>query len=278
MKYGICNEIFSGWTWDDTVDFAASLGYHGIEIAPFTFADSVEDVTAHRRREILLRARSRNLEIIGLHWLLRSPEGLSLTTKDEETRRATVDYLKSLVAFCADLEGRFMVLGSPAQRNITYGATYSEALGRMKSAMLEVLPLAREKNVYILVEPLSEKETNLLTSAKEAVGFIQDTGHPNLGLHLDVKAMSSEGEPVPGIIDRYGVYARHIHVNDPDLSGPGFGELDYVPIRKALERVGYEGYLSVEVFDFSPGPEVIAEKSIDYLKSVFEKREKGEKK
>jgi sugar phosphate isomerase/epimerase len=47
------------------------------------------------------------------------------------------------------------------------------------------------------------------------------------------------------------------------------GEVDHRPIVKALKEVGYAGYLSVEVFDYSPGAENIARQSIDYLRRVL---------
>jgi sugar phosphate isomerase/epimerase len=46
------------------------------------------------------------------------------------------------------------------------------------------------------------------------------------------------------------------------------GEVKFEPIIAALRDLGYDGYLSVEVFDFKPGPEKIAADSIRYLKQV----------
>ena len=46
MKFAICNEIFQGWTIGDTLAHAAKLGYAGVEIAPFTLADSVNDISS----------------------------------------------------------------------------------------------------------------------------------------------------------------------------------------------------------------------------------------
>ena len=37
----------------------------------------------------------------------------------------------------------------------------------------------------------------------------------------------------------------------------------------ALKQVGYEGYVSVEVFNFEEGPEAIATRSIEYLRKMF---------
>jgi sugar phosphate isomerase/epimerase len=46
------------------------------------------------------------------------------------------------------------------------------------------------------------------------------------------------------------------------------GDVEYPPIIAALRETGYDGYLSVEVFDFKPGAEKIASESIRYLKKV----------
>ena len=62
---------------------------------------------------------------------------------------------------------------------------------------------------------------------------------------------------------------------DLHLRGPGMGEVDFHPILRALDDVGYEGYVSVEVFDYEPGPSAIASQSIDYLKRVHGEIRKG---
>jgi sugar phosphate isomerase/epimerase len=54
-----------------------------------------------------------------------------------------------------------------------------------------------------------------------------------------------------------------------NLKGPGFGDVDFVPIATALKDVKYDGYVSVEVFKFEEGAEAIATRSIDYLKKTF---------
>ncbi len=86
--------------------------------------------------------------------------------------------------------------------------------------------------------------------------------------------MSSEGTPIPEIIEQHADLLEHFHTNDPNKLGPGFGELDFVPILAALEKVGYNGWLSVEVFDYSPGPETLARQSIEYLQRCARQRVK----
>jgi len=82
--------------------------------------------------------------------------------------------------------------------------------------------------------------------------------------------MSDEEKSIPDIIRESREDLLHFHANDPNLRGPGFGEMKFEPIADCLKEVGYEGYVSVEVFDYSPDPETIATQSLSYLKKVFE--------
>jgi sugar phosphate isomerase/epimerase len=81
--------------------------------------------------------------------------------------------------------------------------------------------------------------------------------------------MSSEAKPLPQIIHQSRDYLAHFHANDPNRRGPGFGDVKFEPIAAALRAARYDGYVSVEVFDYSPDPQTIAVKSIEYLRKAF---------
>ena len=49
MKYAICNETFDGWDHARVCGRVAELGYTGLEVAPFTLAPRITDVTAARQ-------------------------------------------------------------------------------------------------------------------------------------------------------------------------------------------------------------------------------------
>jgi len=273
MKLGICNETFKEddkfWSLKDIMGYISNLGYQGIEFAPFTLAPSVEGISSNKRREISSLAKSYGLEIIGLHWLLASPPGLSISSLDKQVRRRTTDYLKSLVDFCADTGGKVLVFGSPKQRNIEKDSSYEETRKRAKEVFINSLGRAEERGITICLEPLARAETNFINTAKEAVSLIKEINHPHFQLHLDVKAMSDEGRSIPDIIKENKDYLFHFHANDPNGLGPGFGKVDFAPIIKALKEIKYSRFISVEVFDVSPGPRKIAKDSLAYLKKFL---------
>ncbi len=129
--------------------------------------------------------------------------------------------------------------------------------------------MLEETGVTLCMEPLAPAEGNFLNTAADAARLIEKVGHPKCRLILDCKAMSSESVSIPDLVRRHISLLEHFHANDPNKQGPGFGELDFHPIFAALGEVGYQGWVSVEVFDYSPGIERLAEDSLDYMRRTL---------
>jgi D-psicose/D-tagatose/L-ribulose 3-epimerase len=268
MRFAICNETFGDWPWEQVCRFAAETGYEGVEIAPFTFAEHVTEVTPERRRAIARAAREAGLSIVGLHWLLASPKGLHVHSRDAALRRRTVDYLRALIEFAADLEAKVMVFGSPAQRRLEEG-DHTGAWERTLDSYRQLLPDLAAAGVVLCQEALPPPEADFITTAAEAARMVRDVAHPCFQLMLDVKSMCSEAEPPAATVRRYAELARHFHANDANRRGPGFGETDFRPIAAALRESGYRDWVSVEVFDYRPDPETVARESLRYLREVW---------
>lgn len=269
MKFAICNEIFKDWKLEDVFKYAAGIGYGGVEIAPFTLANSVNDISRQERLRLRDSASSADIAIVGLHWLLVKPEGLYVNHTDASIRRKTAAYFVDLVQFCADLGGRIMVAGSPKQRNILPGVSPEQAADWALETFRDPVKKAEDLQVTICFEPLAPVETNFINTAADAIKFVQRLPSPAFKIILDVKAMSSENKPIPQIIEESWPHFAHFHANDKNLKGPGFGDVDFRPIAAALKKKNYYGFVSVEVFKFEEGPEAIASRSLEYLRRVF---------
>ena len=270
MKFAICNETFQDWPFEKAFAFAAECGYTGLEMAPFTIANLVTDISSEKRAEVRRQAEAAGLEVVGLHWLLAKTEGLYLTSPDADVRRKTAEYLGELARFCADLGGKVMVFGSPQQRSLLPGVSHDEAMRHAADVLRAALPALEETEVTLALEPLAPSETDFMQKATDAVRLAEMVGSPQVRLHLDCKAMSSESIPIPELIHQNRSLLAHFHANDPNFQGPGFGDLDFLPILQALGEIDYRGWVSVEVFDYTPGVERLAAESIRHMQSCLE--------
>jgi sugar phosphate isomerase/epimerase len=270
MPFSVCNEIFGPKPWEEVCAWAASAGFDGLEIASITFAESVRDVPKERRAAIRRAAGDHGLAISALHMILSPPSmGLHINSPDPAVRRKTVDYLKAVFDFCADLGAPRMIYGSPFTRNVHETLSYTEARAAMKESLLGCLDEAQERGLVLCIEPLPADCTDLFTTVESALGFVEDVGHPSLGLMADTKAMSTEARPVAKTIALFGRYMQHVHANDSSGRAPGFGPLDFAPILAALKDAGYDGWVSLEPFSYKPDPESVAALSLKYLKSCL---------
>jgi sugar phosphate isomerase/epimerase len=267
IRLGICNELFEGWEFGDVCRTVKALGYDGLEIAPFTLAPRITDLTAARRSELRAMVADAGLTTIGLHWLLAKTEGFYLTSPESDVRRRTGDYLVLLAEATKDLGGSLMVLGSPKQRDLLPRVSHDQAVGYASEVFHHIMPAIGAVGIDLCLEPLAPSDTNFLNTCSQANALIAEVNHPHFKLHMDVKAQSGEiASTVPELIRLYARSAGHFHAQDVNLRGPGMGNVDFGPIMKALVNSGYDRWVSVEVFDFSPGAEETARRSIECLR------------
>jgi D-psicose/D-tagatose/L-ribulose 3-epimerase len=273
MRIALCNEVLGQMSLAQQCDYAARLGYDGLEIAPFTLSDAPEAISTAEAAKIRKTVESSGLVVTGLHWLLVRPEGLSLTDPDAAIRARTIGVMARLTALCAELGGTVLVHGSPKQRQIAPGDTHAVALARLQEGLAKVARSAADAGVTYCIEPLSRQETALLNTVAEAVELVRAVGHPNLKTMIDCSAAGlTEADDIPALIDRWlptGLIA-HLQANDPNRRGPGQGHMKFGPVLAALRRHGYNRTISVEPFDYSPDGQGAAAFAVGYLRGLLE--------
>jgi sugar phosphate isomerase/epimerase len=269
MKFAICNETFQDWPFDKAFAFARDCGYTGIEFAPFTINKNAYDISAEKRAEVRKQAEDAGLQPIGLHWLLAFTEGYYLTSPEPEVQKRTSEYMAELTRLCSDLGGNILVLGSPMQRNLLPGVTHDQAMEYAASVLKAAMPVMEDLGVTLALEPLGHEEGDFLRTAELGIKLAQMVDSPNCKLHLDVKAMSTEEKPIVDVIRDSREWMVHFHANDANRRGPGMGDIDFVPILQTLKDVDYQGWVSVEVFDYDPGVETLATESIQNLQACL---------
>ena len=273
MRIALCNEVLGGMALERQCEYAAALGYDGLEIAPFTLSTSPEKISAADAAKIRATVEASGLVVTGLHWLLVKPEGLSLTDPDAAVRTRTLAVMTHLIGLCAELGGAGLVHGSPKQRQIAPGETHAIALARLQDGLAQVALAAARVGVIYCIEPLSRRETELVNTIAEAAELVRSIDHPNLRTMIDCSAAGlTETDSIPSLIERWlptGLIA-HVQVNDPNRRGPGQGDLQFAPILAALKRHGYDGTVAVEPFDYWPDGPGAAAFSAGYLRGLRE--------
>ena len=273
MRIALCNEVLGGMALERQCEYAAALGYDGLEIAPFTLSTSPEKISTADAAKIRATVEASGLVVTGLHWLLVKPEGLSLTDPDAAVRTRTLAVMTHLIGLCAELGGAVLVHGSPKQRQIAPGETHAIALARLQDALAQVALAAARVGVIYCIEPLSRRETELVNTIAEAAELVRSIDHPNLRTMIDCSAAGlTETDSIPSLIERWlptGLIA-HVQVNDPNRRGPGQGAMQFAPILAALKRHGYDGTVAVEPFDYWPDGPGAAAFSAGYLRGLRE--------
>src|SRR5215471_12466432 len=244
MRIALCNEVIAALPFEQQCEFAAALGYDGLEVAPFTLGEDPHRIGAQQRTSIRNAARNAGVTITGLHWLLIKPAGLSITTDDKEVRRQTLDVMRRLIGLCADLDGRVLVHGSPVQRRLPEGPDAAAARRRGEGAFAEIAEDAARAGVVYCIEPLSRHETNFINHVAEAAALIERWLPTGL--------------------------VAHIQVNDRNRRGPGQGEDRFAPVFATLKHLRYAGVVAVEPFEYVPDGTSAAAHAIGYIRGILE--------
>jgi sugar phosphate isomerase/epimerase len=272
FPHAICNEVYKDWDFQDASRSIRSIGYTGIEIAPFTLAEDPATISPEQRREYRRIIEQEGLTFVGLHWLMVSPKGLHVTTPDRTLRERSWLHIRNLVDLCADLgPSGVMIFGSPQQRSTTGGLSANEARKNYVEGLAGVAPHAEERGVTILVEALPPNQSDVITSLADAVAVVNEICSPAVRTMFDTHNAVDETESHAVLVDRYFDLIRHVHVNEMDGKHPGTGDYDFKPVLQTLRDRDYSGWISLEAFDFTPGSERIAREPIQYLKSEIER-------
>jgi sugar phosphate isomerase/epimerase len=273
VRIALCNEVIAPMPFPRQCEYAAKLGYDGLEIAPYTLSEEPQRLGSAQLAAARAAAKDAGIVVTGLHWLLVKPAGLSVSTRDDAVRKRTLEVMFTLVDQCAELGGRYLVHGSPQQRRVDAGDTRAAALARAQECFAAVAERAEKAGVIYCIEPLSAEQTPLINTLEEAARMVEAIGSRAVRTMLDCSAAGRmETAPLPALVDKWlpnGMLA-HVQLNDRNRRGPGQGEQRFAPLLAALTRHGYAGDIAVEPFDYVPDGPGAAARAIGYVRGILE--------
>lgn len=139
-----------------------------------------------------------------------------------------------------------IVFGSGGARQIPEGFSREEAMQQFVSLLKKMGPIAGKYDVTVVLEPLRSGECNFLNTVGEGIEIVKKVNHPNIQCLADIYHMLHENESPEAII-KGAKYLKHCHVAEKmNRAAPGTNGEDLTPYYDALNKIGYQGGLSIE--------------------------------
>ncbi|MGR6917859.1 sugar phosphate isomerase/epimerase family protein [[Actinomadura] parvosata] len=263
------NFAYQHLPFDRFLDDMAELGRERLElwgIAPHLYVPELSDAEA---RAIRRRAESRGLTVACL-----TPEQVmypvNLASPDTALRARSVAMFRRAAELCAELGAELLLL--------TPGRGFEDepvpaAWRRSAEAIGEIAAYAGTLGVTCVLEALQRVESNLVNDAKTLATMIGEIGAPNLAAVLDTAAMAVAGDSVDDYFDALGDRVRHVHLIDGRPAGHlawGDGELPLAAYLEALDRRGYAGLMTFELFGdgtYAMAPRPAVQRCLDAVRA-----------
>ena len=271
---------FKATTYDDAAATIAEIGYAGVEVMADQPHFTPVDLTGSDRRRLAKVLRDHGLRCSNVNAFTGFFAGDTYqpTWLDEgEARRLRVRHTLASIELAAEL-GAPTVSLQPGGPTIGRGLERDEALGRYADGLHEVLPAAQRLGVTLAVEP---EPGLLIESAAEYDAFKRRhfLGEKLVRMNCDLGHLFCVGEDPAAVIRREPNEIAHVHLEDIAASRvhqhlvPGDGAIDFPAVFTALDEVGYEGWVTTELYPFEQDAAGVAGRAFEHLKPMLGNQE-----
>lgn len=273
MIFGYSTNAFVKFSLTESLEKIAELGFRGVEIMgdrPHLYPPDFESTDINRLKKILethhlkvTNINSFTLFAVGDTYL---PSWIEPDKNRRDIRiRHTIDCLK--VAHQLDCTNISIPPGGPLN-----GMSRNDAMLLFHQGLEQVIPLAEQLNVKLLVEPEPDL---LMENSSEFTSFIRGVQSPIVGLNFDIGHFFCAGEDPSASFEKLFEWVGHVHLEDIAESRvhhhliAGHGVIQFVDILKAMKRLGYQGDISLELYPYVDTPEAAGRESLEYLRPIF---------
>ncbi len=247
-------------TIEENIKKAASLGYDAIEI--HLREDSIIDY-----ERVLKLCGDYDVKIAAIvTGRLAVQEHVYLSDEDSVKAEKVMRGMKEYIHIAENLNSDIIIGWIRGQiSEMQSRQEYEEILARN---LRDIALYAKQRNVRVFIEGINRYEINSFNSASEILNFIGKYSLDNTLVHLDTFHMNIEEDDIEKAIILCKDKLGYMHFADSNRKFPGQGHIDFKKILKALEKIDYDGYLSVECLPL-PTHEEAAKSAKDYLEKIL---------
>ncbi len=273
MIFGYSTNSYVKFTLFEAIERIAGLGFRAVEIMgdrPHLYPPDFEYQSLARLKGLIekldlkvININSFTLFAVGDTYL---PSWIEPDADRREIRiRHTIESLK--VADYLGCKSISIPPGGPLD-----GMAREDAMPLFLKGLERVIPLAEELNINVLVEPEPDL---LIERTQEFKSFIKDVKSGIVGINFDIGHFFCAGEDPKVAFEALFEWVGHVHIED---IGPnrehnhliaGQGVIQFLEIFETMQRLGYTGDISLELYPYVDMPDEAGQKSLEYLRPVF---------
>lgn len=175
-------------------------------------------------------------------------DGLTFTDPDPQVRARTVERVQGHIAFAAEVGSAVTIGILSGVLGECEAAERRSRRSRAIECLAQVCRLAARSGVVVLLEPLNHYEWDYINTLADGLSVAAEIAPPNLKLLADTFHMNIEEADLFASMKGAGASIGHVHLADTNRPAPGHGHLDLAEVLKTLDAIGYQGYISFEVF------------------------------
>ncbi|OHB74693.1 MAG: xylose isomerase [Planctomycetes bacterium RBG_16_59_8] len=269
MKLAFSTNAFRRYELGETISIIASAGYQGVEIMadrPHAWPPDLDEAKVDEIRESVRRNR---LSISNINAFMMCVVGdfhrPSWIERDEKRRRMRIDHTIASLELAAKLGARRISTepGGPLD-----GIDRREAMRLFQEGIHEAALVAARLGVKLLVEPEPDL---LIERSDQFLEFMSGVKSDAVGLNFDVGHFFCVGEDPAELARRFGPLISHVHLEDIAADRkhfhlpPGKGAMDFDSLFNALREIGYDGWITVELYPFQEEAPRVAEEAFRFL-------------
>jgi sugar phosphate isomerase/epimerase len=152
------------------------------------------------------------------------------------------------------------------------GGSWKAALGLFVEGLKPVAEHAEKEGVLLLVEP---EPGLLIETADQFLELMQHLDSPAVGMNFDIGHAFCVGDDPAATIPRVAPYIRHFHLEDIAATRvhhhliPGEGAIDFAAALRAIKGIGYDGWVTVELYPYVADPDAAASRALRYVQDTL---------
>ena len=274
MIFGYSTNAFVKYTLTEAIEKIFRLGFKGVEIMcdrPHLYPPDFDD---HELDQVKTTLNTYRLEVTNLNSFTLFAVGdtylPSWIEPEAERRQIRIDHTLACLKLARTLGcGNISIPpGGPLPENMSR----EEALSLFHQGLERVIPTAEALEVKLLVEPEPDL---LLERTSEFKPFIEEIRSPMVGLNFDIGHFYCAGENLAAAFETLFPWIGHVHIEDIASTRrhnhliAGEGAIDFVEVFQTMEKLGYQGDISLELYPYVDQPEAAGRESLAYLTPIL---------